>query len=1192
MAEEEAAAAAPAAETDSPPPEAAPEAAEEAKDPMLSSADLEGGSQFKTKVALAEHSPHQINTLWKKLQFNTTPVDLTQFTRQHNILIENALTALAKNVRSLNETTKKSEDDILMNTKAIGRLSGKPVDTEEEDKKFAELLAQFEAFKDSTTQQITQLSSEVTAQKAENAALKQEVGRLGPLAEQVKQMGQELSQVADTAAAEPDFTPVWDATEQLVIRLGRVEAESEAHARQIDHTLHVIATESAADDVLQNLDEGDLNLLGGDAGDGGDMEDSQLYGNLLNQTKALGGKALDKQFSSGMMGMFGSQEISMGDVFHHWATLVSRSPRRSNSISPQRQPQQAPGTMGSEPAPMGAGLIGADGEFQRPEPVRLAPAPAPPLETMEAPALKERAIAAGVAPEVLEQAEAQGADPAKLVELIKEADAPAAEARRTELESMPVATLAARAEAAGVPPEKIEAMVKQMEASSAAASGSGAAADSGAADSGAAGGGAGVSTGGEGSSVAASTAAPEEVAAMIALIEEMEGPASLVGNPAFAPQPALSPRESTSPPREGQRASAPAPQRPGAGAGAGAGNGGGGGSSSGGGGAPAASPGGNGNSGRSNSPVRRGRSPDGKPVGSRTDAGAASPTAGARPSSRASPNYERATTPATQGDRKPQDDHLSKQVEERLGRKMEAKVAELQMQTDIKALQAMMQKQAEELKSQANSSELDALREQLAQCQGELSSMKSTVDAVGRAATEAAASAAKANEGLGGLQKEMAETDLSKLSAEVKKLGELGPQLTKLEGAFGSAASEWDAVSKDMQNRLEPLNSVPKTLNELMNEVGRKVDEAALGKMQMELENIAKELEDVRLSAGDAAKKAAQSGLPQEALDALKDLAELKNMKGTMKQHAKKLADLFNKKASIDDINQATSMMKELDQKLAAEVESRASSIMGEMGATRNDLQAKLDSIGRTIDEKADEAWMKTLEDQIRLEMDALRKKAGGKGISPQALEAKLAELRAKLNEAGGLHEAGSAVFRCIACDRPLPTVDGWQGSQQPGVHSQHGGGGSSGQIGGPDRKRGIKENHAEVIMKGGFPMSNPKFDKEKTKGPAFGKGGAHGSTPALRGDGGAGAGAGAGGGRPKNLPPLQPPQTPDTSSRPASGGRKGSAGRRERLSHDGGYSRSSVGADGAWPPPSVPHYDAWGTEDGRARPITPDGGR
>ena len=43
MAEEEAAAAAPAAETDSPPPEAAPEAAEEAKDPMLSSADWDVG---------------------------------------------------------------------------------------------------------------------------------------------------------------------------------------------------------------------------------------------------------------------------------------------------------------------------------------------------------------------------------------------------------------------------------------------------------------------------------------------------------------------------------------------------------------------------------------------------------------------------------------------------------------------------------------------------------------------------------------------------------------------------------------------------------------------------------------------------------------------------------------------------------------------------------------------------------------------------------------------------------------------------------------------------------------------------------------------------------------------------------------------------------------------------------------------
>ena len=76
---------------------------------------------------------------------------------------------------------------------------------------------------------------------------------------------------------------------------------------------------------------------------------------------------------------------------------------------------------------------------------------------------------------------------------------------------------------------------------------------------------------------------------------------------------------------------------------------------------------------------------------------------------------------------------------------------------DIKALKAAMERHAEQLSAQANSEELDKLREELARCQGDVSSMKSVVDAVGRAATEAAAAAAKANEGLTGLQKEMAE---------------------------------------------------------------------------------------------------------------------------------------------------------------------------------------------------------------------------------------------------------------------------------------------------------------------------------------------------------------------------------------------------------------------------------------------------
>lgn len=746
---------------------------------------------------------------------------------------------------------------------------------------------------------------------------------------------------------------------------------------------------------------------------------------------------------------------TVADVFHHWATLVSRSPRRDGSRSPT-------------PEPAAFGSHTPDG-VSRPQPVALT-GPQPAVETLSPDALKERARALGISPEALAEAEAAG--PEAMIALIKKAEAGPDSARRAELEALSPDDLRARALAAGIPADKIDELMRGPPGMSAEA--------------------------------------------LMKMIEEAEGPAALmVGSDGRSSPYGGSPRAS-----HGTGMTPPSSR----------------------------------SSSRANSPVRTGRSPDGQPVGSRSGSPATSHSG--RPGS---PDYSsvRSGTPGNQADREPKKEELQKEVEGRLGRKMEAKVAELQMAEDIRMLKDKvfhMEENAEGIMD--SSSDLEELRAQLARFEGEVNTIKTTVDAVGRAATEAAKQAAEANAGLATAQETLQQTDLTQLESELKALADLKPALTKLEGAFGSAAAEWNTAREDFSNRLEPLGSVPKSLKDLFDEVGRKVDGAELGKMQMMLEDLNKQVVDVQTQSVQAAEKAVSSGLPQDALDALKDLSEMKDMRGTMNEHAKKLADLFNKKASIDDINQATAMMKELDSKLASEVDTRASSIMQEMGQTRSEWQAKLDSIGRTIDEKADESWMKTLEDQIRAEMEALRKKAGGKGISNKALEAKLAELRQKIHEAGGLHEAGAAVFRCIACDRPLPNVG--DATRQPGVPAATGGG----QIGGPDRKRGLKENHAEVIMKGGFPMTNPKVSaKDRSgNGPAFGKGGASAGTPALRGDGGTGA-------RPKTLPPLTPP---------------GSAGGKRRVAHDGGYGQG----DGEWPPPSLPHSDGFGQ-----RVTTPEAG-
>ena len=128
----------------------------------------------------------------------------------------------------------------------------------------------------------------------------------------------------------------------------------------------------------------------------------------------------------------------------------------------------------------------------------------------------------------------------------------------------------------------------------------------------------------------------------------------------------------------------------------------------------------------------------------------------------------------------------------------------------------------------------------------------------------------------------------------------------------------------------------------------------------------------------------------------------------------------------MEEIDEATKMVKDLDSKLAGELNGRAAAIMGEFQANKADWQLRLSELNGVINAKADEAWTKKLEEQIRSEVEQLRK-GGGKGISARALEAKLRALRQKMAEIGGMTQTGSAAFSCIACGRPLPDPGQWQ---------------------------------------------------------------------------------------------------------------------------------------------------------------------
>ena len=76
-----------------------------------------------------------------------------------------------------------------------------------------------------------------------------------------------------------------------------------------------------------------------------------------------------------------------------------------------------------------------------------------------------------------------------------------------------------------------------------------------------------------------------------------------------------------------------------------------------------------------------------------------------------------------------------------------------------------------------------------------------------------------------------------------------------------------------------------------------------------------------------------------------------------------------------------------------------------------------------------DKIWVKTLVSMVRTEAETIRHAGGGPGdaLSSKELDRQLQNLEARLADASGLTGEGgqgTAIFRCIACDQPLPDDD------------------------------------------------------------------------------------------------------------------------------------------------------------------------
>jgi hypothetical protein len=320
-------------------------------------------------------------------------------------------------------------------------------------------------------------------------------------------------------------------------------------------------------------------------------------------------------------------------------------------------------------------------------------------------------------------------------------------------------------------------------------------------------------------------------------------------------------------------------------------------------------------------------------------------------------------------------------------------------------------------------------------------------------------------------------------------------------------------------------------------------------------------------SSVDRLDAAGNSGVPSDfvdrfakmesLLDAFSGLGELKEQ---LDEHSERLAEIFTRKASKDELDAMKNSLKGMGDSFSAQLAKAAGDLVADLNATKAGMEGQLSGLFAQMGGKVDTLWVDDLERQLRAEIERLAR-LGKNTIDSDALDAKLAALRAALEAELSKQEdeaSGSAAFRCLLCDRPLPPKEDWRLKQRSELSAS------------------IPRSHEEVER--GYGAENIKASSATA-----------GAVAAVAG-GGAGGGGGGGGGNTSGAFPTVDSVDYEsetsvvyragfpTVARPTS---KGSVGAGGLNAHDLSIS-SMTGSSSSGYGAFAPMASSWGQRDGR----------
>eukprot|EP01043_Picozoa_sp_COSAG02_P041653 COSAG02_NODE_3472_length_6684_cov_7.837661_1_plen_1175_part_00 len=405
---------------------------------------------------------------------------------------------------------------------------------------------------------------------------------------------------------------------------------------------------------------------------------------------------------------------------------------------------------------------------------------------------------------------------------------------------------------------------------------------------------------------------------------------------------------------------------------------------------------------------------------------------------------------------------FSSVVEEKVNQKLERQMALAKMAEQLRACQREEELLGEMRETKAEKTDLQKLVDEAAEMQAMLSRMEEDAKAARAQAEAALAAAMAAGKDSGGPSAEelaaLAQAGTVDSAEQEAMLQSLRAQLDGLEGTIEDQNKAAQDRLAGLQKKIDPLTGLPFDFDKLrLEELPDKANQHDLDKLRLAQEQA---LEDMRALAN--------SQMTPEMEAALAELMSMRDMKKLVGEQGRQLADLFSTKVGGDDLKKVTDELAASDKQLQERLDAHVHELVTQFQEAKEAQAAQMGELDATVSAKADKEWMDSLEREIIAEVERLRA-AGKSVITKPELEKRLAELRKKIGKAGGT-EVGSAAFRCIACNRPLPDMSQWHID----LASTH-----------DTKTRPVKPKFGtkelagtpqhEIVLRGGFPMVNPK---------------------------------------------------------------------------------------------------------------------